>query len=265
MSTRLRRTDLDTSVAASLDASARLLPYLSRLLEGVEALGSSPRRVVNWLREAGIESRHVVLDLGCGKGAVSVALARRLGCRVRGVDGLEAFIHHARSMAVREGVADKCEFRRGDVGSRLWPLADAVIMLGVLEITESLALARSRVRQGGVYIIDDAVALERSRPTHPRPDGHRPTRRGVRSLIEDLGDTILREHVMSPAAYRAYERRIFASISKAARTLVMEHPELSEEIQVFLANQRRSGSSLWRGPWRGATWMVRRSCAWRRR
>ncbi len=258
MPPRKPTTDLDRSVAVSLDASAQLMPYVPRLLEGVEALGSSPRRVVNWLREAGIGPGHLVHDLGCGKGAVAVAIARRLGCRVRGVDGLAAFVDAAWAMAEQYNVEQICRFTCGDVARAARPAGDAVIMLGVLPIGRALPILRAAVKRGGVYIVDDAVALEGTRPARQLTGGSRPTRRGVRTLIEERGDTILREHIMSPSEYRTHERRIYTSIAESARTLIQDRPDLSRDVHDFLASQRRAGASLWRGPWRGAAWMVRR-------
>ena len=45
------------------------------------------------------------LELGSGKGAVSMALARRLGCDVIGVDGLASFVRDANQRAAEAGLA----------------------------------------------------------------------------------------------------------------------------------------------------------------
>ena len=51
-----------------------------------------------------------VLDLACGKGAVSVRLAKELNIHFKGVDILPEFIDYAKCNAQEYGVSDLCEF-----------------------------------------------------------------------------------------------------------------------------------------------------------
>jgi SAM-dependent methyltransferase len=55
-----------------------------------------------------------VLDVGCGPGHYSIALARRGAARVFGIDFAEGMIDLAREQAKRAGVGDTCEFQAGD-------------------------------------------------------------------------------------------------------------------------------------------------------
>ncbi|MEW5920035.1 MAG: class I SAM-dependent methyltransferase [Bacillota bacterium] len=48
-----------------------------------------------------------VLDLACGKGAVSVKLAQAFGCRVHGIDAVKAFIEEANRWAKKYNVESK--------------------------------------------------------------------------------------------------------------------------------------------------------------
>lgn len=92
------------AAAASVDLPASLLPHAGELFAALSALGSTPRRVVNMLARAGVGSGDRVVDLGCGKGAVAVEAAPRLGCRVLGVDAIGPFIEAARSLVRERGV-----------------------------------------------------------------------------------------------------------------------------------------------------------------
>jgi 2-polyprenyl-3-methyl-5-hydroxy-6-metoxy-1,4-benzoquinol methylase len=56
----------------------------------------------------------LVLDLACGIGRYSVALAEK-GYTVVGVDLSVAFINRAKEMAAERGVAERCDFRVGDM------------------------------------------------------------------------------------------------------------------------------------------------------
>ncbi len=75
-----------------------------------------------------------VVDAGCGEGVLSVLLAKH-GCRVIGVDISEPNIAEAKAFALREGVADRCEFLVGDAERLPLPdkSADVVVSSHVLE------------------------------------------------------------------------------------------------------------------------------------
>lgn len=63
----------------------------------------------------------LVLDAGCGRGAVAVRLATSLGLRVEGVDILPGDIRHARRRAARRGAADRTRFQVMDYGRLAFP------------------------------------------------------------------------------------------------------------------------------------------------
>jgi ubiquinone/menaquinone biosynthesis C-methylase UbiE len=56
-----------------------------------------------------------VLDLGCGKGAVSVKLAAALKCNCYGIDGISEFIETSKEKAKEYGVDALCCFEVGDI------------------------------------------------------------------------------------------------------------------------------------------------------
>lgn len=56
-----------------------------------------------------------VLDLGCGKGAVSIKLAKALRCKCHGIDAVPEFIAAAKEKAKEYGVDTLCQFEAGDV------------------------------------------------------------------------------------------------------------------------------------------------------
>jgi precorrin-6B methylase 2 len=59
----------------------------------------------------------VLVDLGCGIGEVAIAVHRRAGCRVVGIDASVRAIEEARRRADEEGVAAAVTLEVGDVGS----------------------------------------------------------------------------------------------------------------------------------------------------
>jgi len=92
------------------------------------------RRVI-----AGVEpfEGRTVLDVGCGAGRYSIALARRGIEKARGIDFAENMIEEAKTQAQQAGVAGKCEFSRDDFAGTDFPETyDHVFAMGVLDYIE---------------------------------------------------------------------------------------------------------------------------------
>ena len=89
-----------------------------------------------------------VVDVGCGCGATSLAIAQR-GASVLGLDISEPMLARARLRAEDEALSDACEFRLGDAGAlKLEPTADALFSrFGVMFFDDPVA-AFSNLRGG---------------------------------------------------------------------------------------------------------------------
>jgi len=61
-----------------------------------------------------INKEKYILDVGCGAGVTPVLIAKRIGCRVVGVDINEGMVQRSRERAKREGLTDRVEFRVAD-------------------------------------------------------------------------------------------------------------------------------------------------------
>ncbi len=55
-----------------------------------------------------------VLDIACGKGTTSILIAKKIGCKVVGIDISEDSINKAKVLAEKSGVGSLVEFRVGD-------------------------------------------------------------------------------------------------------------------------------------------------------
>jgi SAM-dependent methyltransferase len=98
-----------------------------------------------------------VLDVGCGAGVTPAYIAKTAGCRVVGVDILQAMIDRCRERAEREGLAGKLEFRVADAQDLPFEdgLFDAVITESVTAFPEDKQKAvdeYARVLKPGGYV-----------------------------------------------------------------------------------------------------------------
>jgi ubiquinone/menaquinone biosynthesis C-methylase UbiE len=83
----------------------------------------------------GIDEGTYVLEVGCGVGATACYLAKKLGCRVIGVDIRPSMIERAKERAARQHVEDKVEFRVADATDL--PFADGSFDVVLVESVTS--------------------------------------------------------------------------------------------------------------------------------
>jgi SAM-dependent methyltransferase len=120
---------------------------------------------IDWLWQIlGLQSDSHLLDVTCGPGLYAVELARR-GCRVTGLDFSPASIDYARSLALSEGLADRCSFIEQDVRQMAGAVSgtdfDAALLLYGQLAVFTKAEARSlqaeiarRLRPGGRLCVE---------------------------------------------------------------------------------------------------------------
>lgn len=88
-------------------------------------------------------SGRVVLDVGCGSGRYSVALAERGARKVYGLDISDSMLEMARDAARRAGVEDKVEWITGDIDAYAGEPADVTVGIGLFDyVSDPLTLLR---------------------------------------------------------------------------------------------------------------------------
>ncbi len=156
--------ETEQGVARSLTGEdTAILPFIPYILQDLWELGASAAEMVNIAKaNVPLSEGMRVLDLGCGKGAVSVWFAKEFGVNVKGIDYFPEFIEYARKKAVEHSVSELCSFHVGDITQQVRTESgyDIVIYGAVgdvlgrpLEMIEKLA---GTIISGGYILLDDA-------------------------------------------------------------------------------------------------------------
>ncbi len=126
-------------------------------------------------RRAGLRAGEHVLDLGCGLGGPARTLAAENGCRVVGLDLVEAYCRAAALLTDWMGLGGKVVFRQGDASALPFEAAsfDVVWMqhvtMNVADKTRLFAEARRVLRPGGRVALHEVTTGPAGTPHFPVP------------------------------------------------------------------------------------------------
>lgn len=236
------------STVRSLDGrDAALYPFLPYLLQDLWEIGASPEIIVGQIRKHRL-SREIrtALDLGCGKGAVSIHLARSFGWQIHGIDGLPAFIDDAEKKADEYGVSGLCHFEIGDIREKIPHLPEYdLVLLGSIgpvlgSLSETLQSVRPCIRAEGYGLLDDGYAPDRRKSHHFAY----PTRDQAHHAIRQSGFAIVDEYIHPKEDLVVSDQTIYRQIEKRARELTKKHPDQQSLFEGYLQAQREENAVL---------------------
>ncbi len=250
----------DLDVAATLECDPQLLPHLPELLQDFEELGTEAERVIGCLLEAEVAGEiSRALDLCCGKGGTSIALAHRFGWRVDGIDALNGFIAAATQRAADVGVDQLCGFSAGDLCEAVIDRSDYdLVVFGAVGpilggITRTVEALMRPLRPGGWLVMDDSILLPGA-PARPGFESHADLSETSRR-IEASGAEIVASHLRDFEPGECDDD--IESIAHRAKGLLERRPDLGELVETYLHGQREECAYL--ASWtRDVTWLLRR-------
>lgn len=230
------------SVAAAMGCfDLELVNYLPYILQDFWEMGSDPEVIIELVRKhAGGIASLKVLDLGCGKGAVSVKLAKALGCSCLGIDAVPGFISFAGSKSKEYGVDHLCRFEVGDIREIIKsPGKFDVIILGSIgavfgDYTETLAALVPRLEEEGMIIADDGYVEDGSSYSHPQV-----YRRSELLRQLDFAGALLADERVSLGEARVMETydKEFELLSRRCRELSELYPTKASLFEGYLKQQ----------------------------
>ena len=124
------------------------------------------RRLSGIFQKLNLQKGQVVLDLPCGRGGVSIPLAKKYGVKILGYDVLEEYINAAKSLAKSDGVAKLCKFTVEDIREvvKRKNFCDVLLWIAAPQLWNSskntIRSLRNCVRNKGIIFIGDAYVYK---------------------------------------------------------------------------------------------------------
>lgn len=233
----------DELLARSLTAeTTELIPFLPYLLQDFWALGSSPRDIAGLIKKHMLLDKQTkILDLACGKGAVSIHIAQNLGVNVYGFDLTSEFIDYSKEKAKELNVAELCNFTVADANNVVNTERgyDCVIfgaagnILGNPE--ETLRKLIQTIKPGGYIIIDEAYLSDDVNNSEVKYKNYEYLSHNEwRSLFESNG-LFLVEELQSNGDYDFDTDN--NNIAKRALELISKYPEKKSIFEGYVKSQ----------------------------
>jgi ubiquinone/menaquinone biosynthesis C-methylase UbiE len=238
-------TTMEEKLAHSLTAeSLELIPFLPYLLQDIWELGSIPKDVEHLLsRHDLVDSSAKILDLACGKGAVSIHLAGVFGCNVKGIDILPEFIDYAKNKAYEFGLSDVCKFIVEDINLSVdnEKNFDIVVFGAVGDVlgdrVETLSKLKRTIKPKGYCVIDDAYSLIQT-------DMKYPSRKQWIKDLDTAGFELVDEVIGDLDTVRDIDRFNQACIENRAEELKQAYPMQAEMFASYVRSQQAECDEL---------------------
>lgn len=252
---------LEDSIIHSLETKPELLRFLPELLVDLWSLGSKPEITLELVKSINLnKDNSKILDLGCGKGAVSVTLAKNLNIQVKGIDAFKPFLEVAIQKAKEYNVSRLCEFVLGDIREAVktekdYDLVTYISLGGILgKFDEMVAQMRQTVKTGGYILIDDGFLKTGERIDREGYEHYFSHGETVKQLTSS-GDQIVKEYIYPDAQLRELNQSYQSMIEKRSEEIIRRHPSHEKEIRDYVMKQRDECEAIEKYI-TGAVWII---------
>lgn len=230
---------IEEKLAKSLTAeTTELIAYLPYLLQDLWDLGSSYQDMKTLIAKNIIQDKPLtILDLACGKGAVSVKLALEIDCVVKGIDIMPEFIAYAKKKAIEYDVSNRCSFVVGDITKAIDQEKnfDIVILGAAGDVLgnpqRTIALLKKTVKKNSYIIIDDAYV---------KSDKHKDyyTKNQWLQFFVDEGVELVDELPFNEEELHAVNQYQQPLIAKRANELKQKYPDKAHLFDAYVKSQQ---------------------------
>lgn len=221
-----------------------IIPYLPYLLQDLWEMGSSPKEINDLIStHIPVNEKTRILDLACGKAAVSIHLAKAFGCQVKGIDIVPEFIAYAVKKANVYGVDSLCQFEVQDINKSVENERgyDIVVLAAIGDvlgnILETITKLKGTVHKNGYLLIDDAFSNQ---------DGHKTyfSQEQWLSAFRDAGVRLIAEKTIDDQTMESVNQYNQTYIVKRAHELQKLHPDQADLFADYIQRQQAECEQL---------------------
>ena len=243
-----RSKTLEESIIRAMDGSdLGLIPFLPYILQDCWEIGSDPNTMIDLVRKHAQDHSHLrVLDLGCGKGAVSVKIAQEFKCGCLGIDAIKEFVDEAMRKAKEHGVDHFCRFEVGDIREKVNSLRGFdVIILGSIgpvfgDYSKTLGSLKECIKDNGIIIIDDGYIANGSDYVHPLVQ----KQDVVYRQISESGMKLIDEVIFDKDYIKGSDDAIYKSLKKRCLELIEQFPGKAALFKDYIKRQEEESVVL---------------------
>ncbi|MDO8952343.1 MAG: class I SAM-dependent methyltransferase [Draconibacterium sp.] len=232
---------IEESVVIAMDGSDKeLFPFLPYILQDIWEIGADPEAIIKLIRKYFNNIAELkVLDLGCGKGAVSVKVSHKLGCTCYGIDAIPEFVEFAQQKATEYKVNHLCIFEIGDIREKVKDLSGFdVVILGAIgsvfgDYYSTLSTLAKCINENGIFIIDDAYINDNSDFSHSLMF----KKSDILHQIEMAGMQLVENDIMDNEYIKDSDDYIFENIKRRCNELIEQYPHKQHLFLNYISKQ----------------------------
>lgn len=239
---------IEESVVTAMDGSDKeLFPYLPYILQDLWEIGTDSDIIIKLIDKQFTNYNNLkVLDLGCGKGAVSIKISIKFGCHCLGIDAISEFIEYAQQKALEFNVEHLCKFETGDIRERVRDLSNYdIIILGAIgpvfgDYYSTLTTLSKCLNDKGIFIVDDGYIKNDSDYNHPLIQ----KQKSIIQQIESAGFQLIGETIIQKDDIKNSDDYIFKNLKMRCNELIDKHPDKKEIFTNYIAKQEEENYVL---------------------
>ena len=234
---------LEESVMTSMDGvNIGIVKYLPCILQDFWEIGTSPEEIITIIRKYKTNYSSInVLDLGSGKGAVSIKAASELGCNCFGIDAIDDFVVFANNKSKEYSVNNICTFETNDIRTRIESLGkyDSIILGAIGAVFgnyyDTLLRLAPHLNKDGLIIVDDAYVEDDCDKNYPSILRKSELLDQIKNAGMELIDMIIYDEISE--LNKEFENE-FRNIQNRCMELAGKYPEDKELFYGYIEKQK---------------------------
>ena len=238
---------LDECIARAMDCeNIEILPFLPYILQDFFEIGSSAESILEIVKTNTSDYNNLkILDLGCGKGAVSIKLAESINSNCLGIDAIPEFIEFANKTASDKNLKN-CKFICGDLRIEInhFGKYDVIILASIGPVFgnyyETMKILKNNLSQDGVIVLDDGYMADENIFHHESVS----TKSQLITEIDRAEMKILNEYIENEINNSIEYEKQLKDIVNRCRELKKAYPEKSKLFEVYLYTQKQEYVNL---------------------